>query len=141
MNKKAKLPLAAVIALAAAWTLLTKKGVHHQINISPEKHTVTRQTVTVTQDVDPNENLTDAARAIKIREILTWNDAEKSIEIHSITCQKKNCTIEASAPGDPALLQKTMASLLETNPWLGSRIDIKTLEEKNEVVSFTFVKE
>jgi hypothetical protein len=95
------------------------------------------------QNPDQSESLVNEAREERIRELMTTegSDLEKYVEVHSIVCKGKTCTIEATAKESPARFQMSMAAQLEKNPWLGNKIKMKTPDNEPGVASITFLKE
>ncbi|WP_141731874.1 hypothetical protein [Oligoflexus tunisiensis] len=89
------------------------------------------------------ESLVDTAREDKLNELLIQkgSDVDKYVEVQSIVCKGKVCTIEASAKDSPALFQTAVAQLIQQNPWLGNKMDLQPQQDDPGVAKFTIYRE
>lgn len=133
MKKKSVLPFAAVLGIAAVWTMLNRGGPHpFRVNSEPfPKSTSTQTTVSVTPSGDET-------REQKILSLLEENDTlARIIQVHTIDCDGSTCTLDVSALGDPALFHQTIDQLPRDNPWLGS-MEKQPKAENPEVLTLVF---
>ncbi|HET9236701.1 MAG TPA: hypothetical protein VFO10_05600 [Oligoflexus sp.] len=106
MNKKSVLPLAAVLAIGAAWTMLSESGKKPLIvNMNPLGKSTTRTTVRVEA-----ESPRDQIAAL-------FSSRTQGIQVQDISCQDASCVVELS--GEPDALRAHIENLVRENPWLG----------------------
>jgi hypothetical protein len=106
MKKKSVLPLAAVLGIGAAWTMLSEGGKKPlTVNMNPLGKSTTQTTVRV-------EALSSADQI----EALFSNPAQ-GIQVQGVSCQDVSCTVELR--GEPEVLRAHIENLLRENAWLG----------------------
>lgn len=127
MQKKTVLPFATVLTIAALWTILTRSGGDGMIKAPGEN--ASRTSITVQGEPEEDHSSVDEAQEQRIEEILTRKDAEleKLVNLHSVICNGRTCTIEASPKNDPILFRTSLETLLQAYPGLGSRIETQTI--------------
>jgi hypothetical protein len=106
MKRKSVLPLAAVLAIGAAWTMLSESGKKPlTVNMNPLGKSTTTTTVRV-----------EAPSRVEQIAALFSNEMQ-GIQMQGITCQDASCTVELK--GEPDVLRAHIADLVQENPWLG----------------------
>lgn len=136
MKKKSVLPFAAVLAIAAVWTMLNHSGPQpFRVNMSPFQSSGSTQTT-----VSVKVSLADETREHKISTLIQETEALAStMKLQILDCEGSTCTVEVSALGDPALFQETVASLPLDYPWLGT-LEIQKKTENPELFTLIFRK-
>jgi hypothetical protein len=134
MKKKSVLPFAAVLAIAAVWTMLNHSGPQpFRVNMTPFQSSGSTQTT-----VSVKASLADETREHKISTLMHETEALAStMKLQLLDCEGSTCTVEVSRLGDPALFQKTVASLTQDHPWLGT-LEMQTKTESPEVFTLIF---
>jgi hypothetical protein len=127
MQKKSVLPFATVLTIGALWTILTRSGGDGILNVPGENGS--RTSLTVQGEPEEDHSSVDEAQEKRIEEILTRKDVEleKLVNLHSVVCNGRTCTIEASPKSDPILFRTSLETLLQEYPGLGSRIETQTI--------------
>jgi hypothetical protein len=106
MKKNSVLPLAAVLAIGAAWTMLSEGGKKPLIvNMNPLGKSTTQTTVRV------------ATPSSMDRIAALFSEHAQEFQVQSISCQDSSCTVELR--GDAEVLRKNIENLARENPWLG----------------------
>jgi hypothetical protein len=107
MRKNSVLPLAAVLAIGAAWTMLSEGGKKPLIvNMNPLGKSTNQTTVRV------------AAPSSADRIAALFADHAQAIQVQNISCQDMSCTVELKGEAD--VLRTKIEALVRENPWLGT---------------------
>ncbi len=117
MKKKSALPFAAVLAIAAAWTLLNHNGPHpFRVNTEPFQRSLGTQTTLSVQ-----VSSVDEGREHKITSLIQDDETlSKTIRFHAVDCDVSACTLQVSAKGDAGSFRESLENLSREHPWLGS---------------------
>lgn len=106
MKKKSVLPLAAVLAIGAAWTMLSEGGKKPLIvNMNPLGKSTTQTTVRV-------EAPSSADRIAAL-----FSEPPQGMQVQGTSCQDSTCTVELKGEAD--VLRNHIENLVRGNPWLG----------------------
>lgn len=106
MKKNSVLPLAAVLAIGAAWTMLSESGKKPlTVNMNPLGKSTTKTTVRV-EAASPADQIA-----------ALFSHPPQGIEMQDIRCQETSCTVELR--GEPDILRAFIEGLWRENPWLG----------------------
>lgn len=106
MKKNSVLPLAAVLAIGAAWTMLSESGKKPlTVNMNPLGKSTTTTTVRVEAPA-PHDQIA-----------ALFSDPPQGIQMQDVRCQDAKCTVELQ--GEPDILRDHIAELVRENPWLG----------------------
>lgn len=107
MKRNSVLPLAAVLAIGAAWTIFTQADKNPlTVNMNPLRKSTTQTTVSVRAP-----SITDRIEAL-------FPEDTDRFTLRSVECQDAVCTVELL--GDPEVLRTHIQDLVRENPWLGS---------------------
>jgi uncharacterized protein (DUF305 family) len=119
MKKDSVLPLAAVLAIGAAWTMLSEGGKKPLIvNMNPLGKSTTQTTVRV------------AAPSSADRIAALFADHAQAIQMQNISCQDMSCTVELKGEAD--VLRTQIEAMVRVNPWLGTwNVQKKTDESRS----------
>jgi len=106
MKKNSVLPLAAVLAIGAAWTMLSESGKKPLIvNMNPLGKSTSQTTMRVAAPSSADQIAT------------LFADHAQSFQVQTISCQDSSCTVELKGEAD--ILRNQIESLVQDNPWLG----------------------
>jgi hypothetical protein len=106
MKKNSVLPLAVVLAIGAAWTMLSESGKKPlTVNMNPLGKSTTRTTVRV-EAPSPADQIA-----------ALFSDPPQGMEVQDVRCQDASCTVELR--GEPDILRRFIDDLRRENPWLG----------------------
>jgi hypothetical protein len=136
MKNKSVLPFAAVLAIAAVWSIFTRGGKNPlTMNMDPLGKSSTQTTVTVTSPVNQNRSEDRIATLFQNEEALA-----SSIQVHAVHCEESVCTVEAFASEDPSVVRMKIEELVQANPWLGPW-ELKKEAENPGIFSLIFYSE
>jgi hypothetical protein len=106
MKKNSVLPLAAVLAIGAAWTMLSESGKKPLIvNMNPLGKSTTQTIVRVAAPSSTDQIAT------------LFSEHAQGFQVQNMSCQDSSCTVELRGEADA--LRTQIESLVQENPWLG----------------------
>ncbi len=134
MKKKSALPFAAVLAIAAAWTLMNRNGPQpFRVNTEPFQRSIATQTT-----VSVQASSGDEGREQKIASLIQNDDVlSKFIRFHAVECDVSACTLQVSAKGDADSFRGAVEKLTRENPWLGP-VETRNDKAASGVVTLVF---